>query len=56
MNNASYVGHDGDEGVEFPTLCSKGLDESVVYVYFFLDYSGGEFIVTICEFNELDSV
>lgn len=53
MDRSSNTNHDGDKGVSFPTFCSKGLNEWVVFVNFFLGRSVGEFVVILCEFNDL---
>ena len=42
--------------IDIPTRCSKCLHEWVILIGFFFNNGGGESIMAICEFNELDNI
>ena len=56
MDGPSNAGCDSDERVHLPPDRSKCLDVWVVFRGFFIVCGVWEFVVTICEFNELYDV
>lgn len=56
MDSTMYTSCDDDKGVDFPTFCSKGLSEWVVFIDFLTTCSGGESIMIVCAFSELDNI
>jgi hypothetical protein len=50
---ASYSGCDGTKGGGFPFIVLYGIDQGIIFNVFMCKGLIGEFVVTICEFNEL---
>jgi hypothetical protein len=51
--NPSYFGYDGSEGVGFPSVILYGVNSWVVIGILVCEGLVKEFVVAICEFNEL---
>lgn len=54
MDGSPYTGNYGGEGVHFPSIEPKLLDAWVIIVVFFVNCYGGESIMVLSDFYELD--